>query len=115
MGETTAPATPEKAPKAASSAETTAHMTADELLVVVGNIRAANPSVGIKKVVVGVKAAYPAWKSVGAKEVREALKTLEDNPAALGAAIAATIRSGRQLKPQVSASQQAPAESPMGG
>ena len=91
----------------------TAH-TADELLVVVGNIRAANPDVGIKKVVVGVKAANPAW-SVGAKEVREALKTLEDNPAALGAAIAATIRSGRQLKPQVSASQQAPAESPMAG
>ena len=64
----------------------TAH-TVDELLVAVGNIREANPDMGIKKVVAAVKAANPAW-SVSAKEVREALKTLEDNPAALGAAAA---------------------------
>ena len=74
----------------------TAH-TVDELLVAVGNIREANPDMGIKKVVAAVKAANPAW-SVSAKEVREALKTLEDNPAALGAAATADDKQQTEIE-----------------
>lgn len=75
----------------------TAHGAADELLVAVGNIREANPNMGIKKVVAAVKAANPAW-SVGAKEVREALKTLADNPSALRAVAAATADDQQQTE-----------------
>ena len=62
--------------------------TEEQVLEAVRSIRAANPGMGVKKLVSETKRAHPDW-SVGAKEVRQAITTATTEADAASAAAAA--------------------------
>ena len=66
--------------------------TEEQVLEAVRSIRAANPGMGVKKLVSETKRAHPDW-SVGAKEVRQAITTATEADAAAAAAAAAAVAS----------------------